>query len=147
MTPFQERTTFGRAVEFVTFQAANTRTFLHKVTRMTLCPTRLLRRAVLAYAFCHHSDDSRDIHVCTSPRKPWNTGRTRTLPQLLILSTKASTLGPVSGQAGGIPIFRTHAKPLNVPGNRRVRENPGGKSSLSNFWDSAENEEFKPTRR
>ncbi|KAF9533345.1 hypothetical protein CPB83DRAFT_845108 [Crepidotus variabilis] len=31
--------------------------------------------------------------------------------------------------------------------SRRVRENPGGNSSLSNFWDADEQESFKPTRR
>lgn len=113
MTSFQERTTFGRAVEFVTFQAANTQTFLHQATKMMLFPSRLLRKAVLAYAFCHHSDNLRYIHLRTSPRKLWNiAGRTRTLPQLLIPSTKASTSGPDSGQPGGFPIFRTYAKPL-----------------------------------
>lgn len=30
---------------------------------------------------------------------------------------------------------------------RRVRTAPGGTSSLSNFWDPAEAETFKPTRR
>lgn len=31
---------------------------------------------------------------------------------------------------------------------RRVRENPGGKDSLANFWDAEEDPaEFKPTRR
>lgn len=29
----------------------------------------------------------------------------------------------------------------------RVRENPGGNSSLANFWDSEEATDFKPTRR
>jgi hypothetical protein len=29
----------------------------------------------------------------------------------------------------------------------RVRENPGGNSSLANFWDAAEPTDFKPTRR
>ena len=29
----------------------------------------------------------------------------------------------------------------------RVRENPGGTSSLANFWDSEEATDFKPTRR
>ncbi|PPQ66844.1 hypothetical protein CVT26_009623 [Gymnopilus dilepis] len=31
--------------------------------------------------------------------------------------------------------------------SRRMRENPGGKSSLANFWDAEEPTEFKPTRR
>ncbi|KAJ3507613.1 hypothetical protein NLJ89_g6205 [Agrocybe chaxingu] len=31
--------------------------------------------------------------------------------------------------------------------SRRVRENPGGNSSLANFWDVEEPKEFKPTRR
>ena len=30
---------------------------------------------------------------------------------------------------------------------RRVRTNPGGDSSLANFWEPAEAEDFKPTRR
>jgi len=30
---------------------------------------------------------------------------------------------------------------------RRVRENPGGNSSMANFWDPADANEFKPTRR
>ncbi|KAJ4488241.1 hypothetical protein J3R30DRAFT_3434511 [Lentinula aciculospora] len=40
--------------------------------------------------------------------------------------------------------FTSHVKP-----SRRVRAVPGGSSSLSNFWDSNEQqqEEFKPTRR
>lgn len=29
----------------------------------------------------------------------------------------------------------------------RVRENPGGNSSLANFWDAEEATDFKPTRR
>ncbi|KAH9483786.1 hypothetical protein JR316_0003263 [Psilocybe cubensis] len=38
--------------------------------------------------------------------------------------------------------FTSEVKP-----SRRVRENPGGTSSLANFWDSEETPEFKPTRR
>jgi hypothetical protein len=41
------------------------------------------------------------------------------------------------------PFVNTGGKPT-----RRVRENPGGKDSLANFWDAEENPaEFKPTRR
>ncbi|KAJ7581020.1 hypothetical protein C8J56DRAFT_958856 [Mycena floridula] len=39
---------------------------------------------------------------------------------------------------------------LNFPSSkpsRRVREGPGGNSSLGNFWDEAPAEDFKPTRR
>ncbi|PPQ89080.1 hypothetical protein CVT25_006452 [Psilocybe cyanescens] len=35
----------------------------------------------------------------------------------------------------------------DIKPSRRVRENPGGNSSLSNFWDVEETAEFKPTRR
>ncbi|KAF8181560.1 hypothetical protein BJ912DRAFT_979357 [Pholiota molesta] len=35
----------------------------------------------------------------------------------------------------------------NIKPTRRVRENPGGNSSLANFWDAAEPTDFKPTRR
>ncbi|KAF5331020.1 hypothetical protein D9619_005728 [Psilocybe cf. subviscida] len=41
------------------------------------------------------------------------------------------------------PFVNTGGKPT-----RRVRENPGGKDSLANFWDAEEDPaEFKPTRR
>ncbi|KAF9459551.1 hypothetical protein BDZ94DRAFT_1005173 [Collybia nuda] len=38
--------------------------------------------------------------------------------------------------------FGTSFKP-----SRRVRTNPGGNSTMSNFWDPAEVDQFKPTRR
>ncbi|KAF8163017.1 hypothetical protein B0H34DRAFT_693732 [Crassisporium funariophilum] len=42
---------------------------------------------------------------------------------------------------GGIN-FTSSVKP-----SRRVRENPGGNASMSNFWDPETPTEFKPTRR
>ncbi|KJA27251.1 hypothetical protein HYPSUDRAFT_180224 [Hypholoma sublateritium FD-334 SS-4] len=39
------------------------------------------------------------------------------------------------------------AFPSSIKPTRRVRENPGGNSSLANFWDSEEATDFKPTRR
>lgn len=36
---------------------------------------------------------------------------------------------------------------MNSPRFRRVREAPGGNSSLNSFWGADEPEEFKPTRR
>ncbi|KAM6500751.1 hypothetical protein JOM56_003765 [Amanita muscaria] len=76
--------------------------------------------------------------LATAPRKDSELSRETqvTLPQ-------ASADETVGSQVKESASVATNFKPT-----RRVRENPGGRSSLSNFWDVADSEpEFKPTRR
>ncbi|KAJ7667231.1 hypothetical protein B0H14DRAFT_3102529 [Mycena olivaceomarginata] len=67
----------------------------------------------------------------------------------------ALSAAPPKEQALPVAIHRNQAKqvcttlsaPTNVTRSRRVREAPGGNSTLGSIWGNDEPEEFKPTRR
>ncbi|KAF9476603.1 hypothetical protein BDN70DRAFT_934923 [Pholiota conissans] len=63
----------------------------------------------------------------------------------------AAPINPSTAAGEAQQVDEEEESGINFPSSnkptRRVRENPGGSSSLSNFWDSEEPTDFKPTRR
>ncbi|KAF8964649.1 hypothetical protein BDZ97DRAFT_1814885 [Flammula alnicola] len=81
-------------------------------------------------------DDEGDALSHAPPKAQTNVPSKSTAP-----TTATQTTEEEEPEEVGIN-FPSSSKPT-----RRVRENPGGNSSLSNFWDAEEPTEFKPTRR
>ncbi|KAJ7135006.1 hypothetical protein C8R43DRAFT_1021860 [Mycena crocata] len=103
-------------------------------------PTRRVRELPGGPRTNIFGDDDVPDALSMAPPKAENSVASATVDAPAAVSSKVED--PAEAETNESNVAGTGIKP-----SRRVREAPGGKSSLHNIWGSDEPEEFKPTRR